>query len=234
MPFVPEIIGHRGAPRTFPENTLAAFLRALELGADGIELDVHLTRDGVVVVHHDAVPRAISPMPELAGRPFTALTLDEVRTFRLGRGAPIPTLQEVLDAVDGRAFVYVEVKGRAMEGAVAASLASRTAWTAVHSFDHRVVQRVRRDAPTLRGGVLLDSYLVDTAAAMRAAAAEDLWEQWEFIDEPLVQAVHQGGGRLVAWTVNDPRAADRLAAIGVDAICTDVPDEIRASLGAGR
>src|SRR5581483_5347881 len=95
----PFLVAHRGAPRERPENTLPSFLRALELGAEGIELDVHGTCDGVVVVHHDPVPRAIAPSGRLAGRRIDALTFDELQGFSVRGVALIPTLAEALAVV---------------------------------------------------------------------------------------------------------------------------------------
>jgi len=229
-PAGPEIIGHRGAPRAYRENTLASFREAVALGADAIELDVHVTRDGAVVVHHDPVPRARATDEALGGRPFGELTLAQVRTFMLDGGLAIPTLAEVLAEVDGHAFVYVEVKGQHAEQAVAELLGPEVGWSAVHAFDHRIVARVRALVPRLRGGVLLESYLIDTPSAMRAAGALDLWQRWEFIDEPLVREVHDAGGRVIAWTVNDVAAAERLAGMGVDGICTDLPGALGPAL----
>jgi glycerophosphoryl diester phosphodiesterase len=226
----PEIIGHRGAPRAYAENTLPAFREAISLGADAVELDVHLTRDGAVVVHHDPIPRARAADGTRSGRRFSELTLAEVQSFRLEGGLVIPSLPEVLAEIDGRVDVYVEVKGHGAERAVADLLGPRATWTAVHAFDHRVVPRVRALVPALRGGVLLDSYLIDTCSAMRAAGASDLWQRWEFIDESLVGDVHEAGGRVIAWTVDDLQAAEYLARIGVDGICTDVPGAIREAL----
>src|SRR6476620_5804061 len=92
MPARPEIIAHRGLPHEHPENSLEGFAAALALGVDAIELDVHLTADGVPVVHHDPTlgrPSAGSP---LDGRPIAALTLAELRTHRLADGGGVPTL----------------------------------------------------------------------------------------------------------------------------------------------
>jgi glycerophosphoryl diester phosphodiesterase len=85
------------------------------------------------------------------------------------------------------------------------------------------VRRLSRATPI---GLLSDSYLLDTAAALRAADARDWWPHWRLVDAALVAAVHGAGGRVIAWTVNDPDAARRLAALGVDGICTDVPDVV--------
>jgi glycerophosphoryl diester phosphodiesterase len=219
----PELIGHRGAPLERPENTLASFLRALDLGADAVELDVHATRDGVVVVHHDFVPRAETSVSALRGRPIAELTAAELATFRVS-GEPIPTLADVLEGVGQHATVYVEIKGRAIERFVTETLAhaSSPARVPVHSFDHRAVVRARALDPKLTAGILLVSYLIEPDRALHAAGARDYWQEWTMIDQALVDVVHAAGGRVIAWTVNNPQDARRLASMGVDGICTDV------------
>ena len=229
----PELIGHRGAPRERPENTLASFLRALDLGADAVELDVHATSDGVVVVHHDFVPRADSSVTTLRGRPIAALTAAELDTFQVS-GEPIPTLAAVLETIGSRATVYVEIKGHDIEAAVVATIASvRSApRVAVHSFDHRAVVRARAMQPKLPSGILSASYLIDPQGALRAANARDYWQEASMLDEALVDAIHAGEGRVIAWTVNDPEHARRLASMGVDGICTDVLQIIGPALAS--
>lgn len=228
---LPEIVGHRGVPRERTENTLAGFARAIALGADGVELDVHATRDGEVVVHHDPVPRARRPDQSAETRPIAALAAAEVAALRYADGSAIPTLDEVLALVGEGATAYVELKGRDVEAAALAALARHPATrAAVHSFDHRAVWRAGRRQPALRRGLLVSSYLMDPAAALAAAGARDLWQEWEWIDRPLVDAVHATGGRVIAWTANEPEAVRALAAMGVDVICTDVPGEARAAL----
>lgn len=230
----PALIAHRGAPRERPENTLPAFLRALELGADGIELDVHCTSDGVVVVHHDEVPRATAPSGALAGRRIDALTFDELQGFSVRGTALIPTLEEVLATVRGRADVFIELKGSAIERGVVEVIRASPApgRCAVHSFDHAAVALVRELAPEIRGGILFDRAIPDVTAAMRIAGALDAWPQWALVDAPMVDAVHAAGGRVIPWTVNRPERARELAALGVDALCTDVIPVVRAALDA--
>src|SRR5437763_1586340 len=99
-----ERIGHRGAPREFPENSLPSFERAVDLGADGVELDVHLTADGIPVVHHD--PEVRSPGSPRANRPLAEMTWSEVARVELAPGTFIPSLQQVLASVGQRATVY--------------------------------------------------------------------------------------------------------------------------------
>lgn len=222
---VPEIIAHRGAPREHPENSLPGFARALELGADGIELDVHVSADGVPVVHHDAALRTGLH----AGRAIAELTTAELRASRLGPGIEVPTLSEVRDLVTGRATLYVEVKAPAAARAVIAVLSGLGRAAPVHAFDHRVSLLVQRTAPETPVGILSESYLVDTVAALRAARARDLWQHWTQIDAELVASVHAGGGRVIAWTVNDLAVARTLAGLGVDGLCTDVPGALRTA-----
>jgi glycerophosphoryl diester phosphodiesterase len=219
-----EIIAHRGAPRQRPENSLPGFDLAVRDGANGIELDVHCTRDGAVVVHHD---------PAVRQGPFiNTLTLDELHQFPLAPGVEIPTLEAVLDLVAHvapTAVVYVEVKGRGIEQAVVEVLDRARVPTAVHAFDHRVAARVTSLRPSIPTGILLDSYLIDPAAALVNAGARDYWLQWSFIDRDLVRQVQDAGGRVIAWTVNETADASALASLGVDAICSDVAARLISS-----
>ena len=217
----PELIGHRGAPRERPENTLSSFLRALDHGVDAIELDVHGTADGVVVVHHD---------PVLAGRPIAGLSSAELAAFTIGDDERIPTLDEVLAAVAGRATVYVEIKARRIEQAVVDCVRRSAASCAIHCFDHRVVRRVKGIAPEMPAGVLVAAYLLDPGRILRETGARDYWLEWTFIDEELVRRVHAAHGRVIAWTVNTLEVAASFTTIGVDGLCTDVVPEIRSAV----
>lgn len=211
----PEVIAHRGANREARENTLGAFELALEARADGIELDIQLSREGTPVVHHD--PALPAPAPDGPRVPLNSVGSSELRR------QSIPTLDEVLELVAGRCRLYVEIKdGRAVE-AVVRRLSGFESWCAVHSFDHRVSRRARELNPALPSGILLVSRLVDTAAALRAAGARDVWQHAELIDRDLVTEVHDANGRVIAWTVNDETACRQLIGLGVDGICTDLP-----------
>ena len=228
----PMLIGHRGAPRERPENTLPSFLRALELQADGIELDVHCTKDRVVVVHHDEIPRATPPSGKLAGRRIDALTFDELQGFSVRGLALISTLEEALAVIKGRADVFVELKGAAIEHEVVDVIRASIEpdRCAIHSFDHAQVARARALAPDIRGGILFDRPVADPAAAMRAADALDVWPSHEHVDEALVDQVHGAGGRVIPWTVNKASQAVALAALGVDGLCTDFIPVLRSAL----
>jgi glycerophosphoryl diester phosphodiesterase len=237
----PEIIAHRGTPRTHPENSLPGFRYALDLGADAIELDVHLTADGVVVVHHDAFLHRGAPAASGHRPAIRELTATELAAHPLAPGVPVPTLAAVLGLVADRAVVYVEVKAPEAELAALRCISESRTSCAIHGFDHRVALRVatmrdrdehsvgsRLQVPT---GILSASYLIDPAAALRAARARDYWQQWEMIDDDLMSRIHDAGGRVIAWTVNEASEAERLAAMGVDGICTDVCGELVEHFG---
>lgn len=229
---IPEIIAHRGTPRECLENTMASFDRALAQGADGIELDVHATRDGIVVVHHDAVVRSGLAEPATEGALAIAeRTWADLEDVTLQDGSRIPTLDAVLTRVGAGATVYIEVKAANMESALIACL-DRHATTrlAVHAFDHRIPVAVRTRRPATSIGLLSTSYPLSLADFVSAAHAHAFWQQAHLIDESLVRDAHALGLRLIAWTVNDPAQARRLAAWGVDALCTDTPGLLRAAL----
>lgn len=218
----PRILGHRGASGHALENTLGAFREAMRLRADGVELDVHVTRDGGLIVHHDAV------IPGLG--PIASESLAAVRNARLSNGDPVPTLAEALKAV-GPAEVWIEVKALppqwddALLEAIGTSPAPNLC--AVHSFDHRIVARLGGVHPGLRRGVLSASYPVDIVGPMLGAGAKTLWQAASLIDPELVAAIHRKGGEIIAWTVNDSMAARALAAMGVDALCGNFPERLR-------
>ena len=223
----PAVIAHRGASGYEYENSRAAFRRALMLDADAIELDVHATCDGGLVVHHDAEVPGFGPIAEL--------TRAKARQLRIGNGEILPLLEEVLELV-GDMAVWVEVKTLPSEHdeVLLAILAGGPAPEryAVHSFDHRIVRRLGEACPGLRRGILLTAYLDDPVAALQAVGATTLWQEAPQVDLELVHRVHDAGAEIVAWTVNEIGEVDRLVRLGVDGLCGNYPDRIRVALAA--
>lgn len=212
-----ERIAHRGAKQEFPENTLPAFARAYERGADAVELDVHATRDGVVVVHHDA--RLSAPLGR--GLEIASADWDQIRAVELEGGIGVPRLTDVLRDTPPDRTVYVEIKGHGIEEATISVIRESDVRCAVHSFDHDAIARIRTLAPEIPRGILIEKRNVDVAAAIRRTGARDVWPHWKLIDSALVDVVHANGSRVIAWTVNDRAEAEKLAAIGVDGLCGD-------------
>ena len=206
-------IAHRGMPRQARENTLASFALALAARADGIELDVHATADGYVVVHHDAT---------LAnGTPISAVTLQELRELSVSPALHIPTLRDVCALVKTRAELFVEIKGDGIERAVVDVMASHDGPFAIHSFDLATIRHVANLQTGYRLGILIEHPGTDVVTAMRDAGASDAWPHAPLVTQTLVVDVHAVGGRVIPWTVNEPAEITRLAALGVDGLCSD-------------
>jgi len=224
----PLAISHRGLHTTAAENTIPAFLQAIEAGAEGIELDVHASADDIPYVHHDAYLT-------LDGEqiPFSSLDSTDIRKTTLVSGESIPSLDDALGAIGHRADVFIEVKATGIEQAVARCVrrhAPNTERYAIHAFDHRIVRKLLALLPSVRSGILQVSYLVDTCAALRNAGALDLWQHADFVDASLVIDAHSCGARVIAWTPNFQLQWQHLASIGVDGICTDRVDAYTAWL----
>lgn len=224
VPSVTLVIAHRGASAAHPPgNTLAAFAASGPLGADGVELDVHLSADGVVVVHHD---------PVLAdGRVIGDLTVDELPDH-------IPSLDEAIDAC-GALTVNIEIKpdgperlrARLIEEAVGVAAARDEPFRWLFtSFDHSIVDAVRLLAPESSTGLLtMDAGAVGTVVERAAAGGHDAVAVWyPFLDADVIGSAHSLGLHVIAWTVDDPERMARLIDDGVDAIITNLPDVGRA------
>jgi glycerophosphoryl diester phosphodiesterase len=211
-----ERIAHRGAKREFPENTLEAFARAYERDADAVELDVHATADGVVVVHHD---------PWIGPNRFTSrinqMSWADLSSVSVGGVARIPTLSAVLAATPAWATVYVEIKGDNIETLVAAAIRASSARCAVHSFNHDAIVRMRDIAPEIPRGILFEQLNINILDIIRVTDARDVWPRHDLLDRDLVAAIRAARARVIAWTVNDPGEAGRLTALGVDGLCGD-------------
>lgn len=217
---LPLAISHRGLHSAAPENSIPAFLAAVEAGAEAIELDVHASADDILYVHHDAALVIGDDDPV----PFTRLDSSRIADLRLDGDVAIPTLDDALAAIGSSCGVFIEIKATGIENAVARCLRrqmSNAERYAVHAFDHRVVKRMLELIPSVRTGMLQVSYLIDSCAALRKGGAMDLWQHADFIDAALVADVHSCGGRVIAWTPNSESQWGELAKLGVDGICTD-------------
>jgi glycerophosphoryl diester phosphodiesterase len=208
-----------------PENTLLSFERAAEMGAEWVELDVHTSRDGALVVIHDQlVERTTNGRGHVADH-----TLPELKSLDAGRGQSIPTLDEVLEwARQTGIGVDVEVKQAAAEAVVQAARGYEP--VLITSFDHPLVAEIKRLAPHLRTGLLYAHRPLDPVGMARSANAAVLLPQWPYVRREDVQTIHAAGLELWTWATSDPAVLKALIAAGVDAIATNDPDILRAIL----
>jgi len=233
-------IGHRGASARAPENTLASFEAAIGDGADGLEFDVRLTRDGVPIVLHDAtVDRTTSGRGIVA-----ALDLARIRRLDAGswfaprfRGERVPTLAETLDLARGRCGVNIELKSetgdaarlaRAVAGVIAG--ARFRGWMVISSFSRPALFAARAAMPRAALGWLASR----SARGLRAGhVALGLWSfhpHLRLATRRRLRLARDLRLRVLVWPVNDWRAARRLAAAGVDGLMTDDPAGLRAGI----
>jgi glycerophosphoryl diester phosphodiesterase len=226
-------IAHRGASALYPENTLRAFVAAADLGADMCEFDVRMTRDGEVVVIHDAtVNRTTDGRGRVAAMSAAALgRLDAgVRFGAKFRGERVPTLAEVAETLGDRGCaIDVELKARGLEARVCEILrgCAAAASAIVSSFDWEQLKIVARHDPGLRLALLGEktpSAMLEAAQAMRAFA---IAPRFDIADAALCAQAHRRGLAVYVWTVDEASAMRKMSAAGVDGIMTNDPGKLR-------
>ena len=224
----PLVIAHRGASSIALENSLAAFRAAAGQGADGVELDVHATIDGEIVVHHD---------PSVLGLPIAQARWRDLASVPLANGEPIPTLAQALDVL-GKLKVFVEVKvlDPRWDDRLLATIdgGPNPSGYAVHSFAYHVVRRLGEKRPTLPRGILAEVATKNPQKTLVDASAQTLWQERSTFDEQLVTTVHGLGAGIIAWTVDNPSDMEQLVRWRVDGICTNHPERARPIVDAFR
>jgi len=232
----PLAIGHRGAAGHMPENTVVSFEKAIELGADAIEFDVALCRDGVpIIIHDDTLDRTTDSVGLVADRGS-----DEVRALDAGswRGHParVPTLEEVLERFGSRTLLNLEIKDslRRVELVdVCARMVEESGLvenTMFSSFDLDALRVLRSVLPEARIGVLCMPMKLE--AALRCAAeigAENLHPARMLVTEGLVERARAQGLRIWTWTVNEPGDITRLCNLEIEGIFSDYPERVVAA-----
>jgi len=241
---------HRGAAGLAPENTLAAFRMAIELGADAAELDLQATKDGVVVViHDDTVDRTTDGRGRIGD-----LTLADIKRLDAGakfgaayRGERIPTLRELIDLVKAsgnrRFRLNLEIKFAEGREGQPADLEERVlavlretgflARVITQSFHHASAAKMKRLAPTIPAGLLVGQRRqpTDPVTAVREHRVDYFAPHYSLVTPDLLRTLHGAGIPVVTWTVNDPADMRRLIAMGLgalpgDGMISDYPDRL--------
>lgn len=252
--------GHRGARAMRPENTIPAFEYAIAQGVDALELDMAVTKDGVIVVSHDPLLEPPVCNGPRKGVPIRELTFAEVREWDCGGqrnpqfpqqelvpGARIPSLDEVFDLAGQGSFDFnIETKsfpdkpqytpapdefaGMVLERVKAHGLERRVI---LQSFDFRTLVAMRRLDPAIRLSALTETDQRPFAEiAADAAGAEMVSPEFHLVTAAKVAAAHAAGVQVVPWTANEEADWDRLIAAGVDAIISDNPAALIARRSA--
>jgi glycerophosphoryl diester phosphodiesterase len=216
-------IGHRGACGHEPENTLRSVRRALEMGADGVEIDVHLCQGELIVIHDSTLDRTTD------GRgPLRRKRLEQLRGLDAGAGERIPYLREVLDLVDRRGLVNIELKGRGTAEPVLAVVREylERGWKPedflISSFRRAELRRIRDCGVPI--GILVGRSARLFRPLGRALNAWSIHVPLSQATPRLVSRVHADGRKVFVFTVNERAGMERMAEMGVDAIFSDFPD----------
>ena len=225
------VIAHRGASAYRPENTLSAYALAVEQAADMIEIDLHLSRDGVVVVTHDELLAGLGGRGEIA-----EASLEELRKLDAGEGERIPTLDEVLDRFGSRIPFNLELKrgaraeypgleAKALGAVLERGLLERTLFS---SFSDAVLERLRGLCPEARIALLVSRKFPQGALARAAhLGAEALNPDRSLASPAWTRQAHAAGLDVHVFTVDAEAGLRRFLELGVDGIFTNTPDRLR-------
>lgn len=233
----PLIIAHRGTSAYEPENTLRAFELAIEQGAQMIELDLHLTADGQVVVIHDPT---LDHTTNLRGR-VDQLTLEQIKRADAGKGERVPTLDEVLDLTAGKVRLYLEIKDARAATPTLQTIRARQCQDAMllASFDVEMMKRLGEEVRDVELGVILGTSTLHPLVryreafpwrSLQAVNYQVLCMQVELCYGYLAKRARSAGKRLYVWTADTEKQFARMLRCEVDGIVTNRPDYLRAYL----
>jgi glycerophosphoryl diester phosphodiesterase len=222
-------IAHRGAKGYEPENTLQAFQKALDLHADGIELDVHLSADGQIIVIHD---ETIDKMTNGKGHVNT-LSLPELKSFLIDDQHEIPTLNEVFDLVDKKCLINIELKNAATLGMVILLIeeyVTKKKWSYNHfivsSFDWIALKEVHNLNQNIPIGVLTETDLHLALAFAETIKAKAIHPYYHLLNSEITKEIQEKGFLVLPWTVNIEEDIQKIKSYNVNGIITDFPDKI--------
>ncbi len=216
------IMGHRGAAAYEPENTLRSIRLALKMGVAAVEVDVQLTKDGELAVIHD---RTVDRTTNGAGS-VRDFTLAELKRLDAGKGEPIPSLADVVEAMAGRVHLVVEVKHPEAATAVLNFFQVREIYdqARVISFWHPLVKALKEAEPRLRTGVLMVGSPVDPVGVARAALAEALVLNYAYVTPELVATAHAAGLLVYIWNIDDVETLKPFLEMKLEGIGSNRPD----------
>ncbi len=219
-----KLMGHRGARNEKPENTMAGFRHLIDLGLKCVELDIHLSRDGeIMVIHDETLERTTN-----GTGPVSEHDLASLQKLDAGEGEKIPTLKEVLNLLLPESFeVQIEIKDPNAVTPLIDYLnqleEDQKAQIIVISFDHRTIYKVKNQIPSLRTAGILYAYPLDPCSIIKAARADGISVNIQFVDEDLVKKVKEEKYSITVWNANTKEEYEHMKELGIDYIATDAP-----------
>lgn len=233
--YQPYIIGHRGAKGHLAENTLPSVSKAMELGVDGIEIDVFLCRSGELVVFHDKTLEKLTD-----GQGFIEdLTLDSIRKINVLGGYKIPTLNEVLDLIQGKVFLNVELKGSGTAQPTEKLLSEYLKagkWTIdqfiISSFNWKELEIFYQLNQKVPIAILTDADPLDALPIAQEVKARAINPNFKALNEKNVKKIQQAGYKVFPYTINDAEDIQKMLSIKVNGIITDYPERVKEVLSS--
>ncbi|MEJ9231238.1 glycerophosphodiester phosphodiesterase [Peribacillus butanolivorans] len=237
MQHSPLKIGHRGASGYCPENTMASYYKAIELGADFLEVDIHLSKDGILVVHHDStLDRTTNGKGNL--RDYTVAELKELDAgswfHARFKDERVPLLSEIFENFRSEVGILIEIKHPSLypgiEKKLAEELSKREDYTSdkkgilVHSFDMESMKRFHQLMPDIPVGVLIKRRISDQKLKEIAEFASFLNPKQTILSTKLQMRIQEQGMKVFTWTVNNKKQIHMLKKMKLDGIISDFPD----------
>ncbi len=219
------IVGHRGAAGYEPENTLLSFQKAIEIGVDWIEMDVHRSADGhLVVIHDDTVDRTTNGHGKVS-----EMTLDELKKLDAGKGQHIPTLQEVIDLAKGKVRTIIEIKQTGTEVEVMDAVERNDLVNAamVASFHTYSIRRVKELSPRIMTAAIVSRLPIDFKALALDIMADSVFMRKDIVSQAIVDEAHKNGFTVNVWNEDNPEDIRKYAAMGPDYMSSNYPDRLK-------
>lgn len=221
-------IAHRGASAYEPENTLSAFQKAIDLNVDMIELDVHKTKDNKIIVIHDST---LDRVTNGSGK-INQLTMQDISKFNIRR-QKVPTLQDVLDLVNKKVKINIEIKCCGIVDLLAdviKSYVENKDWSYTHflvsSFDHHEVKKFKELLSKVPVGAIIEGKPISYSQFAKDADADYAILYYENIDQKFIDDAHSKGLKVLSYTVDNVDDIEKLKSLGVDGIISNYPDRL--------
>lgn len=222
-------IGHRGARGHVAENTLESIKKAMELGVDGVEIDVFKCKSGeIVVIHDETVNRTTNGKGKVE-----SFTLEELKSFVIEGKYKIATLQEVLDLLEAKYILNIELKGMITTGSVNKIVLDyienkgwRKSQFIISSFQWEELRDFYKLNPEIPIGILTEKDPLKAINIAKELNAVSIHPYFKHLNKKTVDSVHNEGFKVYTWTVNKPKDIQKMLDAGVDAIITDFPERV--------